>query len=182
MDRGAWQVAVQGLQRVRHNWVIKHTHTYTLLRACFPGGSDDKDSTCQCRRHEFSPWVGKIPWWRQWQPTPVFLPGKSHGQRGLVGYSPWGCNSCTWLSNSAHTQESEIKLGGHFLLWLYNYSKPKRVTFPNPKETIFSKTMISGWWEWLGLESVLPYSFDSEKSHISWAGIKACKKFLASTF
>ena len=38
----------------------------------------------------FSPWVGKIPWRRKWQPTPVFLPGKSHGQKSLVGYSPWG--------------------------------------------------------------------------------------------
>ena len=35
-------------------------------------------------------WVGKIPWRRKWQPTPVFLPGKPHGQRSLVGYSPWG--------------------------------------------------------------------------------------------
>ena len=34
--------------------------------------------------------VGKIPWRRKWQPTPVLLPGKSHGQRSLVGYSPWG--------------------------------------------------------------------------------------------
>ena len=37
-----------------------------------------------------SPWVRKIPWRRKWQPTPVFWPGKSHGQRSLVGYSPWG--------------------------------------------------------------------------------------------
>ena len=37
------------------------------------------------------PWVGKIPWRRAWRPTPVFLPGESHGQRSLVGYSPWGC-------------------------------------------------------------------------------------------
>ena len=41
-------------------------------------------------RCSFDLWVGKIPWRRKWQPTPVFLPGKSHGQRGLVGYSPWG--------------------------------------------------------------------------------------------
>ena len=50
-----------------------------------------KESTCQCRRlrrHEFDPWVRKIPWRRKWQPSPVFLPGKSHGQRSLVGYSP----------------------------------------------------------------------------------------------
>ena len=41
------------------------------------------------RRPRFYPWVGKIPWRSKWQPTPVFLPGKSHGQRSLVGYSPW---------------------------------------------------------------------------------------------
>ena len=45
---------------------------------------------CQCRRHGFNPWVGKIPWRRKWQPTPVFLPGESHGQRSLACYSPWG--------------------------------------------------------------------------------------------
>ena len=53
-----------------------------------------KESECQCRRHrkcEFDPWVGKIPWKRKWQPTPVFLPGKSHGQGSLMGSSPWGC-------------------------------------------------------------------------------------------
>ena len=53
-----------------------------------------KESACQCRRckrHGFDPWVGKIPWSRQWQPTPVFFPGKSHGQRSLAGYGPWGC-------------------------------------------------------------------------------------------
>ena len=37
----------------------------------------------------FNPWVGKIPWRRAWQPTPVFLPGESDGQRSLAGYSPW---------------------------------------------------------------------------------------------
>ena len=42
------------------------------------------------RRYRFDPWVRKIPWRRAWQPTPVFLPGESHGQRSLVGYSPWG--------------------------------------------------------------------------------------------
>ena len=48
---------------------------------------------------QFDPWVGKIPWSREWQPTPVFLPGTSHGQRSLVGYSPWGHKSQTRLSN-----------------------------------------------------------------------------------
>ena len=44
----------------------------------------------QCRRPQFNPWAGKIPWRRAWQPTPVFLPGDSHAQRSLGGYSPWG--------------------------------------------------------------------------------------------
>ena len=43
----------------------------------------------QCRRCGFDPWIREIPWRRAWQPTPVFLPGESHGQRSLVGYSPW---------------------------------------------------------------------------------------------
>ena len=53
-----------------------------------------QESACQCRRLQrlaFDPWVGKIPWRREWQPTPVFLPGKSDGQRSLAVYSPWGC-------------------------------------------------------------------------------------------
>ena len=56
----------------------------------FPGGSDGKSICLQCRRPGFDPWVGKIPWRRKWQPTPVLLPGKSHGQRSLAGCSPWG--------------------------------------------------------------------------------------------
>ena len=42
------------------------------------------------RRHRFTLWVRKIPWGREWQPTPVFLSGESHGERSLAGYSPWG--------------------------------------------------------------------------------------------
>ena len=44
----------------------------------------------RCKRCGFGPWVEKIPWRRKWQPTPVLLPGESHGQRSLAGYSPWG--------------------------------------------------------------------------------------------
>ena len=57
----------------------------------FPGGASGKIPTCQCRRHKkkgFNTWVGKIPWRRAWQHTPVFLPGESHGQRSLMSYSP----------------------------------------------------------------------------------------------
>ena len=47
----------------------------------------------------FDPWVGKSPWRREWQPTPVFLPGEFHGQRSLVGYSPGVAKSQTQLSD-----------------------------------------------------------------------------------
>ena len=59
----------------------------------FPGGTSGKEPTCQCRRHKkcrFDPWVRKSLWRRKWLATPVFSPGKSHGQRSLAGYSPWG--------------------------------------------------------------------------------------------
>ena len=53
----------------------------------FPGGSEGKSICLQCGRFRFDPWIGKIPWKRKWQPAPVLLPGKSHGQRSPAGYS-----------------------------------------------------------------------------------------------
>ena len=54
----------------------------------------------------FNPWVGKILWRRKWQPTPVLLPGKSHGWRSVVGYSPWG------------HKESDTTEQFHLVTWL----------------------------------------------------------------
>ena len=56
----------------------------------FPGGASCKELACQSGdiRDGFDPWFRKIPWKRTWQPTPVFLPGESLGQKNLVGYSP----------------------------------------------------------------------------------------------
>ena len=59
----------------------------------FPDSSAGKEYACQCRRHKrhrFNPWAGKIPWRRKWQLILVSVPEKSHEQRSLVGYSPWG--------------------------------------------------------------------------------------------
>ena len=53
--------------------------------------SDGKESACNAGGSRFDPWVRKVPWRREWQPTPVFLPGESHAQRSLMGYNPWGC-------------------------------------------------------------------------------------------
>ena len=71
-------------------------------------GVSAKEPACHCRRPQrrrCDPWVRKIPWRRAWQLTPVFLPGESHGQRSLVGYSPWGhreLDMTEWLILSLH--------------------------------------------------------------------------------
>ena len=64
-----------------------------------------KESSYQCRRYGFDLWVRKTPWRRKWQPTPVLLLEKSHGQRNLIGHSPWVCkelNMTEELSTHAH--------------------------------------------------------------------------------
>ena len=66
----------------------------------FPARTSGEEPAFQCRRHKrcvFDPWVGKISWHRKWQPIPVFLTGESHGQRHLVGYSPWVTMSWTLI-------------------------------------------------------------------------------------
>ena len=82
-----------------HSWsgFIRHLPFYVLgfvlCRIGQPQGSAGKESTCQRRRHRrcgFNPWVGMILWRRKWQPIPFSIPGESHGQRSLTGYSSWG--------------------------------------------------------------------------------------------
>ena len=81
-DGRAWWAAVSGV-----------TQSQTQLkRFSSSSSSSGKEPPCQCRkckRCRLNPWVWKIPWKRKWQSTPVFLSGKSHGQRSLVGYSLW---------------------------------------------------------------------------------------------
>ena len=85
-----------------HYWfsILRH-----LLFLCFPGGPIDKEPACQCRRHKryrFNPWVGKSPWSEAWQPTPVFLPEESHGQRSLAGYIPECCKESDMTEATWH--------------------------------------------------------------------------------
>ena len=85
-----------------------------------PGGASGKEPACQCRRLKrlgFSPWVGKIPWRRARQLTPVFLPGESHGQRSLGGYSPQVDGKCqvvvdTSMELRVHCRERGREKGG----------------------------------------------------------------------
>ena len=113
-DGEAWHAAVHGVamsQTRLSNWTVQYN----------PGGTSGIEPTCQCRRgkrRRFDPCVGKIPWRRAWKPTPVFLPGGSHGQRSLVGYSPWDRREKDGqkrLSKHAH----KVTLSHELWMWLW---------------------------------------------------------------
>ena len=102
------------------------THlNFPLLPKGLPWWLSGKESACQCRRPWFNPWVRKIPWRRKWQPTLVFLPGKSHGQRSMAGYSPWDHRrvghdlatkqQTTWLPSTISTTLSSLSSCQHLL-------------------------------------------------------------------
>ena len=86
-----------------------------IITLGFPDGASGKEPAGQrriCKRHRFNPWVGKISWRRASQPTPVFLPGESHWQKSLVGYSSWGrkeLNTTEWLTHT-HKDSEPSKL------------------------------------------------------------------------
>ena len=85
-----WPVELPFNQHQLRALYCSRCFTYNL--SSFPSllpGSDSKESACNAGDLSLT-WVGKIPWRRAWQPTPVFLPRESHGQRSLVGYSPRG--------------------------------------------------------------------------------------------
>ena len=83
----------------------------------------------QCRRPGFDSWVWKIPWRRKWQLIPVFLPGKSHGQRSLASYCPRGRKSQTWQRLNRH--HSFIYFFETWAMWMHNLipRKKRSVTF-----------------------------------------------------
>ena len=84
MDREAWHAAAHG---------VAESDTTERLNCTmgFPCSSVGKESAFNAGDPGSNPGLGRFPWSRKWHPTPVLLPGESHGQRSLVGYSPWGC-------------------------------------------------------------------------------------------
>ena len=87
-----WGIVSMALLRSRASWT-------RFNKVEIPRWCSGKESACQCRkckRCRFNLWVRKIPWSRKWQPTSVFLPGKSHGQRSPADYSQWGWLSMSW--------------------------------------------------------------------------------------
>ena len=132
-------VVVRGLQCVRVSAVVVHKLGNCSTQVELPLGMRNlpgpqkesvpsqvapvvKEPTCQCRRHKrlgFDPWVGKIPWRRARQPTPVFLPRECHGQRSLVGYSLQGHkeSDMTAVTLCIHTHNSMLVETKETLRW-----------------------------------------------------------------
>ena len=102
----------------------------SLINLClsmFLLGSDDKELLAMQQTWVWS-WVGKIPWRREWLPAPVFLPGKSHGQMSLAGYSPWGhkeLDTTEWLTLSLSSSYLDLSCMGLSVLpgleWLFTF-------------------------------------------------------------
>ena len=95
-------------------WSIHWDLLVLLIQRGYLGDTSGKESACQRRRHKrhgFNPWVGKIPWRKARQPTPVFLPGECHGQRNLVGYSS-GC--CKKSDRTEMTEQALIQSSPNF--------------------------------------------------------------------
>ena len=95
---------------IMRNWILsQYLYTEGLLRWL-----SNKESAYQYKRHKrcgFNSWVRKIPWRRKWQPTPVFSPGKFHGQKSLGGYSPWGCKESDMMEHSTGQGMQKTNLG-----------------------------------------------------------------------
>ena len=97
MDREAWRAAIHGVAKSRtrlSHWTeLNWEHKKDFLVA------QSVKNPSAMQETQVNAWIQKIPWRREWQPTPVFLSGKSHGQRSLAGYGPWCCKNWTWLSD-----------------------------------------------------------------------------------
>ena len=113
------------------HWENEHWNTASLVVR-------QQSVRLQCGRPGFDRWVGKIPWRRKWHPTPVLFPGKSHGQRSVVGYGLWG------------RKESDTTERLHFPLTLRNG------TFQSFKQKIgFFSLVLGDTSHWLSLPFVL---------------------------
>ena len=86
-------------------FLVKIQSLWSVLHLCvgLPWRLSGEESTCECRRCGFHPWVGKNPWRRKWQPIPGFLPGRPHGQRSLAGQGSKDCRgSHNWVCTHTH--------------------------------------------------------------------------------
>ena len=105
MERGT-EIKATGVIQVRDDSEIsEHSQDITKIHL-LPDGASGKEPASQCRRpkrREFDPLVRNIPWRSAWQPTPIFLPGESHGQRSLEDYGPQGLKESDRTEVTEHT-------------------------------------------------------------------------------
>ena len=107
-------------------------------------------------RSGFHPWVGKISWRWKWQPTPGFLPGKSHGQRSLVGYSPWDRRRVRhdWATDHTHRH-------------MYICVSLRRI-FPLERVELYKSSHFYHWWDCWQLCHILKSPLKTVCNLISW--------------
>ena len=120
----------------------------------FPGGSVVKNPPVNAETQKFNSWVGKILWRRKWQPTPVFLPGKSHGQTSLEGYSPWGRKESN-MTEHAHTHTFLMPI----IIWW---------DFPRGSLVKNLPAMLEMWVWSLGREDPLEEELATHSSILAW--------------
>ena len=132
-----FDIGIQGmLEPQEHTW-----NGFFLSPWGFPGGSSNKKSTCSAG-DTFSPWVMKIPWRRKWQPTPVFLPRKFHGQRSLEGYSPWGSQRV-----------------GHGWTHTYTFAFRENASHNLNLPLLWNRVLVDGFQKWASPSENSPCSF-----------------------
>ena len=142
--------------------------SYLLYICRHPRWCSGKEPACQCRRcrgQGFDPWVGKMPWRRKWQPTPVFsLHEKSHGQRSLEGYSPWVANSQTRLEQARTSTNASMGLG--LGITLHKWGLELSPIQMQVCEDDFTQTGITFPWE--GHQSLPGDCSDEVAAHSPW--------------
>ena len=108
-----WIFVLKTLELTTTLWRMLIFVAVSFSSLSFPDGSDGKECL-QCQRPVFSPWVRKILWSRKWQSTPEFLPGKSHGQRSLAGYSPQNCKELDTTEQQTLSLITHLARDGRF--------------------------------------------------------------------
>ena len=104
-DRKAWCTGSKSRIKLS-NWTTHKSRSGSTVVKSLPANQETRSN----------PWVRKIPWRRKWQPTPVFLPGKFHRQRSLVGYGPWGHRVSTTKLLNTHRTHKLLSLPFQFRL------------------------------------------------------------------
>ena len=131
------------IQRGEMGWMLLIFIVHVVILG-FCGGSDSKKYAYNRGRPGFHPWFQKIPWRKAWQPTAVFMPGEFHGQRSLMGYSPWDCKE-------SNTTE-RIMLSHYVVILFWPLKREHAFCWYKLKVNITkgNKGKITWVWSWLG--------------------------------